>query len=105
MGNVAPAPLRARAHSLQQFMDAIAAECSVQQHHPEWSNVYNTAFVRWTTHRPAGLSAKDIAMARFCDAQAMLLGEVAGPETDNGDGMSELADESARLGGGCCAPK
>ncbi|TVY33665.1 putative pterin-4-alpha-carbinolamine dehydratase, partial [Lachnellula subtilissima] len=59
-----------------EFMDTVASECVVQKHHPEWSNVYNTAFIRWTTHSPPGLSEKDMLMARFCDEVAGRCGEV-----------------------------
>jgi 4a-hydroxytetrahydrobiopterin dehydratase len=32
--------------------------------------------VLWTTHHPRGLSSKDTFMARFCDEQAGLIGDV-----------------------------
>lgn len=48
-------------------MNDVATQCNTQRHHPEWSNVYNRVFVRWTTHRPAGLSSKDLVMADACD--------------------------------------
>ncbi|RKF78628.1 putative pterin-4-alpha-carbinolamine dehydratase [Golovinomyces cichoracearum] len=59
-----------------EFMNLVAAEAVQKKHHPEWSNIYNTVFVRWTTHSPAGLSEKDIIMARFCDCSAKKLGEI-----------------------------
>lgn len=52
-------------------MNAVAAECKQTRHHPEWSNVYNQTHIRWTTHNPEGLSSKDLAMAKFCDAAAI----------------------------------
>ncbi|KAF8250798.1 transcriptional coactivator/pterin dehydratase, partial [Wilcoxina mikolae CBS 423.85] len=52
------------------FMNQVADECKVQNHHPEWANVYNTVRIRWTTHNPKGLSDKDVEMARFCDMKA-----------------------------------
>ncbi|KZM28411.1 4-alpha-hydroxytetrahydrobiopterin dehydratase [Ascochyta rabiei] len=57
-----------------QFMDAVAQECKVQRHHPEWSNLYNRVTVEWTTHRPEGLSVKDVDMAEFCDRVAGEIG-------------------------------
>ena len=33
---------------------------------------YNHTFIQWTTHRPEGLSIKDVDMARWCDEQAKL---------------------------------
>ncbi|KAH6616586.1 pterin 4 alpha carbinolamine dehydratase-domain-containing protein [Boeremia exigua] len=56
------------------FMDAVAQECKVQRHHPEWSNLYNRVTIEWTTHRPEGLSIKDVAMAEFCDRVAGEIG-------------------------------
>ena len=53
------------------FMTAVAEECKKRRHHPEWSNVYNTVFVRWTTHRPRdpnvspGITRVDIEMAGY----------------------------------------
>ncbi|KAI5808066.1 transcriptional coactivator/pterin dehydratase, partial [Peziza echinospora] len=50
-----------------KFMNAVADECKVQRHHPEWANVYNKVVVRWTTHNPKGISEKDVYMAKWCD--------------------------------------
>ncbi len=33
---------------------------------------YNHTFIQWTTHRPEGLSIKDVDMASWCDEQAKL---------------------------------
>jgi 4a-hydroxytetrahydrobiopterin dehydratase len=90
-------------------MNAIAEECKVKKHHPEWSNVYNTTFIRWTTHSPPGLSVKDVEMARFCDEQAVVFGEVV-PESQEGEVVEgdvgkELAGRVAVEGGHCCVPK
>jgi 4a-hydroxytetrahydrobiopterin dehydratase len=81
-------------------MNQVAAECTKQKHHPEWSNVYNKTHIRWTTHSPEGLSAKDLAMARFCDDAADRLGELdAEPDeyTLAADGKVEAGD--------CCLPR
>jgi hypothetical protein len=69
--------------------------------------VYNTTFIRWTTHSPPGLSEKDLVMAKFCDEQAALKEEVQVEEEENaGDDVGrELADRVAREGGDCCVPK
>merc|ERR1712000_265491 len=58
------------------FMTAVSLQCKIKNHHPEWSNVYNTTFIRWTTHNPPGLSEKDVVMVRFCDEKAGECGEV-----------------------------
>jgi len=65
--------------------------------------VYNATFIRWTTHSPPGLSEKDVLMARYCDEQANVCGEV---ESEGGAGVGkELADRVASEGGDCCVPK
>lgn len=61
-------------------MNTVAAECKVQKHHPEWSNVFNKTRIRWTTHQPEGLSGKDVLMARFCDEAGGKHGEVVDPD-------------------------
>ncbi|KAK2067744.1 hypothetical protein P8C59_001457 [Phyllachora maydis] len=71
------------------FMTAVSLQCKVRNHHPEWSNVYNTTFIRWKTHSPQGLSSKDIDLAAVCDALAEDFGEVtssaeATPQTNRG---------------------
>ncbi|KAM5348289.1 hypothetical protein ACJ41O_008113 [Fusarium nematophilum] len=99
------------------FMTGVALQCKIKNHHPEWSNVYNTAFVRWTTHNPAGLSDKDVDMAAACDALAAQLGELP-PEPEpaaavaaeaEAEGQScairGLADRAAGAAGDCCTPK
>ncbi|KAL5114443.1 hypothetical protein ACEQ8H_007698 [Pleosporales sp. CAS-2024a] len=57
-----------------RFMSVVAEECKVRNHHPSWSNAYNKVTIEWTTHRPDGLSIKDVDMAEFCDRQATDMG-------------------------------
>ncbi|KXT08219.1 hypothetical protein AC579_8679 [Pseudocercospora musae] len=83
-----------------EFMNNVADECKKAKHHPEWSNVYNKAHIRWTTHNPEGLSSKDTTMAKFCDEAAKKLNEI------------DVAPDEFRLGssgkveaGDCCTPK
>ena len=45
------------------FMTSVALLAERRNHHPEWSNVYNTVTIRLTTHDVAGLSENDFAMA------------------------------------------
>ncbi|MFT5435342.1 MAG: 4a-hydroxytetrahydrobiopterin dehydratase [Myxococcota bacterium] len=52
------------------FMTRVAFEAERQQHHPEWSNVYNRVSIVLTTHDAGGLSQKDVSLARFIDARA-----------------------------------
>ncbi|EPE24499.1 PCD-like protein [Glarea lozoyensis ATCC 20868] len=86
-----------------EFMNTVAPECTKQKHHPEWSNVYNTAYIRWTTHSPPGISGKDVVMARFCDEVAREMGEVE--SVDVQDVERELVERVGVEGGDCCVPK
>ncbi|KKY33596.1 putative pterin 4 alpha carbinolamine dehydratase [Diaporthe ampelina] len=99
----------------KDFMTAVSLQCKIKNHHPEWSNVYNTTFIRWTTHSPPGLSAKDTELAAICDGYAQSFGEVkeeavpAAASLSSPDGQScqlkGLADHVASTSGGCCVPK
>ncbi|KAI6783381.1 Pterin-4-alpha-carbinolamine dehydratase-like protein [Emericellopsis cladophorae] len=77
--------------------------CKIKNHHPEWSNVYNTTFIRWTTHNPKGLSDKDLDLATKCDAIAAELGELA-PEPPSCE-IRDVADKATTSAGDCCIPK
>jgi 4a-hydroxytetrahydrobiopterin dehydratase len=55
-------------------MSAVAEECKAKRHHPSWHNLYNQVTVEWTTHKPEGLSVKDVDMAEFCDQTATEIG-------------------------------
>jgi 4a-hydroxytetrahydrobiopterin dehydratase len=50
------------------FMNRVALIAEVQDHHPEWFNVYNRVEVTLTTHDAGGLSARDAKMAAAVDA-------------------------------------
>ncbi len=50
------------------FMARVALIAEKQDHHPEWSNVYNRVEITLTTHDAGGLSARDVNMARAIDA-------------------------------------
>ena len=50
------------------FMSRVALIAEQQDHHPEWSNVYNRVAITLTTHDAGGLSARDIGMATAIDA-------------------------------------
>jgi len=41
------------------------------------TNKYNKVHVRWTTHKPFGLSNKDTKMASFCDKAGKTCEEVS----------------------------
>jgi 4a-hydroxytetrahydrobiopterin dehydratase len=50
------------------FMARVALLAEQQDHHPEWSNVYNRVSITLTTHDAGGLSARDVKMAHAIDA-------------------------------------
>ena len=52
------------------FMTRVALLAEKQDHHPEWSNVYNRVEILLTTHDCKGLSARDVKLARDIDALA-----------------------------------
>jgi len=49
------------------FMTRIAIWAEKWDHHPEWSNVYNTVEITLPTHDVGGLSALDVKLARKID--------------------------------------
>ena len=48
------------------FMTRVALAAERQNHHPEWSNVYNSVTIRWTTHSEGGVTELDVKLARVC---------------------------------------
>ncbi|MFO8148057.1 MAG: 4a-hydroxytetrahydrobiopterin dehydratase [Bacteroidota bacterium] len=45
------------------LMTRIAFEAEAQQHHPDWSNVYNQLQIKLSTHDAGGVTEKDFKMA------------------------------------------
>ena len=45
------------------MMTRIAFECEVQNHHPNWYNVYNRLSIRLSTHDAGGVTEKDFKLA------------------------------------------
>ncbi|KAL8371938.1 hypothetical protein RB595_001646 [Gaeumannomyces hyphopodioides] len=91
------------------FMTAVSLQCKIRNHHPEWSNVYNTTFIRWTTHNPKGLSALDAELAAKCDDLAREFGEQQqeepSPKSAASCNLQDLASAAATSSGNCCGPK
>lgn len=51
------------------FMTRVALVAEKMDHHPEWSNVYNTVSIALNTHSAGGkVTAKDHALAAAIDA-------------------------------------
>lgn len=52
------------------FMTDVADEAEAQDHHPEWTNVYNQVEIRLFTHDAGGLTDKDITLAHAIERVA-----------------------------------
>ncbi len=46
------------------FMTQVAILAEKADHHPEWSNVYNSVVINLTTHDAGGISEKDFELAQ-----------------------------------------
>ncbi|CAK9293418.1 unnamed protein product [Gordionus sp. m RMFG-2023] len=49
------------------FMTMVALKAEKMDHHPDWTNIYNTVNIRLNTHSVAGLSDKDVTLASFIE--------------------------------------
>jgi 4a-hydroxytetrahydrobiopterin dehydratase len=49
------------------FMNRVALAADGMDHHPEWTNVWNTVRITLSTHDAGGLTDKDVALARAID--------------------------------------
>ncbi len=45
------------------FMTSVALTASRMDHHPEWSNIYNTVIIKLRTHSAAGITNLDLELA------------------------------------------
>ncbi|WP_299064613.1 4a-hydroxytetrahydrobiopterin dehydratase [uncultured Polaribacter sp.] len=45
-------------------MNRIAFECEALNHHPEWTNIYNTLDITLTTHDANGVTELDFKLAK-----------------------------------------
>jgi 4a-hydroxytetrahydrobiopterin dehydratase len=52
------------------FMARVALLAEKQDHHPEWSNVYNRVEITLSTHDAGGISDKDVTLAQAIDKLA-----------------------------------
>jgi 4a-hydroxytetrahydrobiopterin dehydratase len=50
------------------FMSRVALIAQSLDHHPDWSNVYNTVRIDLDTHDAGGITEKDFELARRIDA-------------------------------------
>jgi len=83
-------------------MTLVSAYASKSRHHPEWSNIYNRVFVRWTTHDASGLSKKDVEAAKAVDEFAVKVvgedGKGKGDVTGDGGDVRGLVEEVRPMG-------
>ena len=49
------------------FMTSVALLAEKQDHHPEWSNIWNSVLIELSTHDAGGLSQKDVTLAAAID--------------------------------------
>ncbi len=49
------------------FMTFIALKCEQIDHHPDWSNVYNTVYIKLQTHSIQNVSNLDLELAQFIE--------------------------------------
>jgi len=84
------------------FVNQVAGAASKHNHHPEWSNIYNAVFVRWTTHSDdSGLTHMDFKLAWETEAIAKAIWHSTGGNPADQEGVREkrakklkdLADE------------
>jgi 4a-hydroxytetrahydrobiopterin dehydratase len=50
------------------FMNRVALLAESQNHHPEWSNVWNRVRIELSTHDAGGLTANDVKLAQAINA-------------------------------------
>ena len=50
------------------FMTRVALLAEKFDHHPDWSNVWNTVRIELSTHDAGGLTEKDVRLAQAIDA-------------------------------------
>lgn len=50
------------------FMTQVALIAERDNHHPEWSNVYNKVIVDLTTHEVGGITERDFILAQRIEA-------------------------------------
>ena len=49
-------------------MTRIAFEAEAQQHHPDWSNVYNKLYISLSTHDAGGVTENDFTLAKSIES-------------------------------------
>lgn len=52
------------------FMTRVALLAEKSDHHPEWTNVYDTVDITLSTHDAGGVTEKDVALAKAIEGLA-----------------------------------
>jgi len=52
------------------FMSSVAPLAQAMDHHPDWSNVYNSVSIALTSHDAGGITERDLKLARAIDERA-----------------------------------
>jgi 4a-hydroxytetrahydrobiopterin dehydratase len=50
------------------FMSQVALVAETQNHHPEWTNIYNRVEIYLTTHDAGGITERDFKLATQIDS-------------------------------------
>lgn len=52
------------------FMSSVALLAQAMDHHPDWSNVYNSVTIALTSHDAGGITERDLKLATAIDERA-----------------------------------
>lgn len=52
------------------FMSSVALLAQAMDHHPDWSNVYNSVTIALTSHDAGGVTERDLKLAKAIDERA-----------------------------------
>lgn len=52
------------------FMSSVALLAQAMDHHPDWSNVYNSVTIALTSHDTGGITERDLKLATAIDERA-----------------------------------
>ena len=50
-----------------EFVNKLAVKCNEMNHHPKWTNVYNSIEIELYTHDKKGLTNKDFELSKYMD--------------------------------------
>ena len=54
-------------NSAIEFVNKLAVKCNEMNHHPKWTNVYNSIEIELYTHDKKGLTNKDFELSKYMD--------------------------------------